>query len=70
MRKQINPTLGIKASRQNYRQSQRQTRVTQSLSEWKEAQRKKFREMAKKNPEVWNLQKVFDLRLDLQKQKT
>jgi len=40
-------------------------------SEWKEAQRKKFRLMAEKNPEVWNLQKVFDLRLDyLQKQKT
>jgi len=39
-------------------------------SEWKEAQRKKFRLMAEKNPELWNLQKVFDLRLDLQKQKT
>jgi len=27
--------------------------------------------MAEKNPEVWKLQKVFDLRLDyLQKQKT
>jgi len=36
-----------------------------SLSEWKEAQRKKFRQMAEKNTEVWNLQKVFDLRLDM-----
>jgi len=42
-----------------------------SPSEWKEIQRKNFRLMAEKNPEVWNLQKVFDLRLDyLQKQKT
>jgi len=41
-----------------------------SLSEWKEAQRNNFRLMAEKNPEVWNLQKAFDLRLDLQKQKT
>jgi len=38
-----------------------------SLSEWKEAQREKFRAMAEKNSEVWKLQKVFDLRLDMER---
>jgi len=38
-----------------------------SLFDWKAEQRRRFRIMAELNPHLWEIQKRFDLRLDLEK---